>query len=288
MVNDPLRTPVLEKAIGELVKPGDVVFDLGCGLGILTFAALKAGAKKVYACDIDRSALNIAIKTAKQKNLMDRIVFFNDLSSNVILPEKVDVLLAETVGSLGLDENIVPFVIDARTRLLKKGGKILPAKMNIWAAPMGQVIARTASPDEAIQILDRRRPVSHRRDDIKQALWTTELISSNSLLSSPQKYTSIDFHKIKSPFFDKEMVFKIKDDSSLAGFAIWFDVEWAPGFSTSTSPDDPATHWKQGMLWNKKELKLKKDQELLFRLIMGPQNEFFDTQSLTEWGFRVI
>ncbi len=287
MVNDPKRTPVLEQAIAKLIKPGDVVFDLGCGLGVLTFAALKAGARKVYACDIDDAALKTAMKEAKKKGVSDQIEFFNDLSSNVDLPEKVDVILAETVGSLGLDENIVPFVIDARNRLLKEDGKILPNNMTVWVAPCGSK-----------QIPSPRVGEGGRRPG-EGGSWTAEIIKPEQLLAKPQKYVSIDFYKVRKPFFDKEVVFNITNDSSLSGFAVWFEVEWIPSpvgergsthpsFTTRTSPSDAPTHWKQGVLWNGNGLKLKKDQKLLFRLIMGPKEDFFDTQSLTEWGFKIM
>lgn len=267
MIEDPYRTPVLENAISKIVKRGDIVFDLGCGLGLLSQAALKAGAKRVYACDIDKTALEVAIQSAKKRNLLDRITFFHDLSSNVYLPEKVDVILSETVGSLGLDENIVPFVIDARDRFLKKDGIILPAAMTIWAAPVGELGSK------------------------KKSGWTIETIDPKQLLSPPKKYASLVFQKVKSPYFDKEIIFEMKEDSLLQGFAVWFDVQWCHEtkdentYTTSTSPWYPATHWKQGVLWNKTDKKLKKNQKLLFRLIIEPQGDFFDTQSTIEWGF---
>lgn len=42
------------------VKPGDFILDVGCGSAILTIAAMKLGAKKAYAIDIDEVAVGVA------------------------------------------------------------------------------------------------------------------------------------------------------------------------------------------------------------------------------------
>lgn len=264
MVSDSLRTPLLQKAIKKIVKKDDVVFDLGCGTGVLTFEALKAGASKVYACDIDPH-LHDTIKESSQKGFADKICFFHSLSSDVFLMEKVDVLLAETVGSFGLDENIVPFVIDARQRLLKKEGSIIPAKITVFVAPL-----ETRHTGDS-------KPVS--------SGFQTLSVAPDDLLSKPKIYAEIDFKKIKNPFFDKEVIFKINRDGILGGFTGWFEVTWAEGIVTRTSPWDPPTHWEQGFLKNKKALKLKAGDSLTFRLRMFPKEELYSTVSAFEWGF---
>lgn len=48
-----------------------VVIDYGCGSGILAIAALKLGAKKVYAVDIDPQALIATKDNAARNNVMD-------------------------------------------------------------------------------------------------------------------------------------------------------------------------------------------------------------------------
>jgi predicted RNA methylase len=50
MLNDNIRVEQYTKAINEICK-GKVVLDLGCGTGVLSVLAIKAGALKVYAVD---------------------------------------------------------------------------------------------------------------------------------------------------------------------------------------------------------------------------------------------
>ena len=51
MVSDRPRTDAFAAAIREVVKPGDVVLDVGTGTGILAMLAAKAGAREVHAID---------------------------------------------------------------------------------------------------------------------------------------------------------------------------------------------------------------------------------------------
>jgi 16S rRNA G966 N2-methylase RsmD len=51
MVADRPRTDAFAAAIREVVRPTDVVLDVGTGTGILAMLAARAGARKVYAVD---------------------------------------------------------------------------------------------------------------------------------------------------------------------------------------------------------------------------------------------
>lgn len=135
MVFDWQRTMPLLGAIKKRVCRGDVVVDIGCGLGILSFAAALAGAKRVYAIDCDLESLEFAKWEAKKLGLK-QIIFFGDHSFNIELREKCDCLIQETVGPLAFDENFLPTLLDARRRFLKPRGKIIPETLMLYGAPV--------------------------------------------------------------------------------------------------------------------------------------------------------
>lgn len=283
MVFDPLRTPLLIKAIKHLVKAGDkvnppIVFDLGCGLGVLSFAAIRAGVKKVYACDVDTEALSQTYKTAREQGWGKKLFLFEGLSSDIGLPEKVDLILAETVGSLGLDENIVPFVLDARNRFLKKGGKILPAALRVFVAPMDLSQTPTKKPST----IHHSPPTK-----IIEVPFQTGIVFPKNLLANGKKFFSVKFLTEKYIGFDYETSFKVARDGILTGFAGWFECDWTKDFTTSTAPNQPQTHWQQALLPIEEKLPVKKGQKILFRLRIFPKEGPTSTQSAIEWGTKV-
>jgi len=70
--------------------------------------------------------------------LHDRVVFVPGESARVELPEPVDVVVAEVIGSFGLEERIVDSLCDARRRFLRPGGRLVPDLLDLWVAPTRQ------------------------------------------------------------------------------------------------------------------------------------------------------
>ena len=51
-------------ALDKLIQGGEKVLDLGCGSGILSIAALRLGAERAYACDVDPTCVGVAYENA--------------------------------------------------------------------------------------------------------------------------------------------------------------------------------------------------------------------------------
>ena len=101
------------EALEKYVKDDDVVFDVGCGSGILGIAAAKLGAKKIVAVDLDEKCVETSIENAKLNgvkgkmevhlgNLLDVV----DGTANIIVSN----IIAEIITGLVFDlrEHLVP------------------------------------------------------------------------------------------------------------------------------------------------------------------------------------
>ena len=130
MLLDSVRTKTYQEAINRNVKEGDIVLDVGAGSGILSLFAAKAGARKVYSVE-PTSVINLAKRIAKNNNLESRIEFINSRIEEAVIPEKVDCIVSEWLGSFAVQENMIPSVAFARDHFLKRKGKMLPESVDL-------------------------------------------------------------------------------------------------------------------------------------------------------------
>jgi type I protein arginine methyltransferase len=132
-LDDPGRLAAFRRALADVVRPGDVVVDLGAGTGILGLLACEAGAARVYAID-ESGMLEVAREIAAANGRADRIVHLKGHSTEVSVPELADVVVADQIGYLGVEAGVIDSFVDARRRLLKAGGRLIPSRLDLWIA----------------------------------------------------------------------------------------------------------------------------------------------------------
>lgn len=77
----------------EYMKQGDTVIDIGCGSGILSLVAVKSGAEKVIAVDLDPQCMIATEENAQKNNMLDSIdTREGDLFS--VVTESADVVVS--------------------------------------------------------------------------------------------------------------------------------------------------------------------------------------------------
>src|SRR5690625_5075712 len=85
------------QALEETLKQDDIVLDVGSGSGILGIAALKLGAKQVYAYDYDHIAVKSTVENKNLNGYSDAIqAQQNDLLVNV--NQKGDIIVSNTLA----------------------------------------------------------------------------------------------------------------------------------------------------------------------------------------------
>ncbi|KAJ2785900.1 hypothetical protein H4R18_000289 [Coemansia javaensis] len=111
---------------------GKVVLDVGCGTGILSMFAARAGAAKVVAVDnsdiIHRAQANVI-----ENGLGDVVVLVRGKIEELELPvDRVDIIVSEWMGYFLLFEAMLDSVLVARDRYLAPGGLLAPSASYIY------------------------------------------------------------------------------------------------------------------------------------------------------------
>ncbi|XP_043106755.1 histone-arginine methyltransferase CARM1 isoform X4 [Puntigrus tetrazona] len=256
MLQDYLRTATYQKAIllNDVDFRDKVVLDVGCGTGILSFFAVQAGAKKVYAVEAS-SVAKYAEILVKSNNLSNKITVLSEKIEEVCCPEKVDVIISEPMGYMLLNERMLESYLHAKN-WLKPKGMMFPTQGDIHLAPFT---------DEQLYMEHQARSnfwnqrcfygvnlsglhSSAADEFFKQPIVDT--FDMQILMARSVKYTinfleakEEDLHRLEIPF-----VFKLLQSGLIHGLAFWFDVAFAGSRMTvwlSTAPNEPLTHWYQ-------------------------------------------
>ncbi len=242
MLADRTRTEALRGAIEAAVKPGDLVLDLGCGTGILSFFAVQAGARRVYAVEAG-GVIELARAVAEKNGLADRICFLHKNSTRVELPEKVDVLVTETIGNAGLEEGILRSVIDARRRLLKERGAIIPRVLELVVAPVEapELYRRFELWSDDLYRLDFS---AARLFAVNNPLWVK--LEPEACLGKPRSLARVDLAEVATDEVEGEARFVAARRGQVHGIGGWFVAELAAGVVLSNAPPIETPSWSHG------------------------------------------
>lgn len=262
LLGDRKRSDAYRRAILRTVRRGDVVLDLGSGSGILAFFACQAGAHRVYA--IERGGMvEVAKRICRQNGWDGRVVFLHRSSLRARLPERVDVLVTETIGNLGLEEGILGSVIDAGKRFLKPGGRILPRTLELFAAPVELPAAYGK-----VEFWSGRRfgvALSAARAFAVNTTYPVDL-RRRSLLGEPVCLLRLDLRRIAREDLDCRASFTIRRKGILQGVGGWFSAGLCPGIALTNAPPNAVRSWKQRFLPLERPVPVRPGEHLEFRL----------------------
>ena len=108
-VSDAVKIDAYRRALSNLIKPDDVVIDMGCGSGLLGLLALEAGAARLIAVD-SGPILELARETFERNGFGDRVDYHRTHSSELTLDAPADVLVYDQIGGfaheVGLTRNV--------------------------------------------------------------------------------------------------------------------------------------------------------------------------------------
>jgi protein arginine N-methyltransferase 1 len=214
------------------------VVDLGAGSGLFSIFAVQLEARKVYAIEFEES-IDLARQIAQDNACEDKIEFIRDLSTNIELPERADVIVSDIHGGLPFCGRGLESIIDARHRFLAPGGRMIPLRERIWIA------AVSLPPEEYSRVsvwTDGRWGVNlaaGRRFGTDYVF--SVHVKLEQFVSEPACILTLEHMLLESASAGGQITLRAVRDGEINGYALWFDSDLANGISLSSAPGLPQT-----------------------------------------------
>jgi len=274
MLKDETRTLTYRNSMwhNKHLFKGKTVLDVGCGTGILSMFAAKAGAAKVIGVDMS-SIVDYAKKIVADNNLSDIVTIIRGKVEEIELPvPKVDIIISEWMGYCLFYESMLDTVLYARDKWLVEGGLMFPDKATLYLTG----IEDRQYKDDKINWWDD--VYGFDMSSIRKVAVSEPLVDSvdhKCLVTNNCLIKEIDIQTVKKEEipFTSPFHLQFKRNDYLHALVAFFTVEFSHchkriGFSTS--PEHNYTHWKQTVFYLEDYLTSKKGEEVTGTFTMKP------------------
>jgi protein arginine N-methyltransferase 1 len=251
-----------------------IVLDVGCGTGILSMFASKAGAKHVYAVDMS-NIIDKAKEITELNGFADKITLIQGKLEDITLPvEKVDIIVSEWMGYFLLYESMLDTVLYARDKYLVEGGLILPDKCSMYIAGIedGEYKDEKINYWQDVYGFDYSPFI-----DVAMVEPLVDTVNNNSLITDAYKYFEFDINTVTKEGLEYTREFELKPltNELCHAFIVWWDCEF-PGdqkVELKTGPMNQYTHWKQTVFYMDQVLDVKENDTIKGRISSRPNSK---------------
>lgn len=237
LLEDPHRLDAFERAIRTLVRPDDVVLDLGCGTGLFGMLAARRGAARVHA--VESMPVALLAKALIEANGLHGVVTVHHADARFLDPvEPVDLVVSDCLGRFLVDDGMIPAVVKAG-QWLKPTGRFCPSAIQLFLAPVGLMTLGAVDTFAAsFYGLDYGAALPYAwNHTYKVDMGPEHLLATEQL-----------FHDWAPPDapapFTGQVEFELTESCELRGVVGWFEATLAPGITLSNQPGHE-THWGQ-------------------------------------------
>jgi len=240
------------------------VLVINSGIGLYSLFCAKAGARKVYSLEPNKTYFKFQKKIVQLNRYQDIIEVHNCEIEDIYNIEKVDIIVCEWMGNFLLSNSFLKSVIYARDKFLVRDGLIFPDKATLYICGIQDEEFKQSK----FKMWDNVYNVN--MSCVKNVSFKDPLIDTfnkKNILSTICPIFEVDLYKIKESEINfsnsYELIFNKNDNlSALAG---WFDVEFSKTpnkIKFTTSPFNQYTRWKQTIFYLEKNIKVYKGSVL--------------------------
>ena len=283
MLRDDSRTLSYRNAVynNPSLFCGKVVLDVGCGTGILSLFAAKAGAKKVYA--IDNSPIAKYAERIVAENGFADVIDVRQARIEDISIEQVDIIISEWMGYCLLYESMLFSVLFARDKLLKEGGTMFPNRARMFMCGIeGQHLKRKfAFWDDVYGFKMTATKECALTEPVIQTASEADIVTDDSMLVDWDLNTINDAGNLE---VNAEFSLTPLETVKCHALVVWFEVVFeGPEAQVvmSTSPFARDTHWAQTIFYLRNPVDLIINLPITGRFLMKPNSRNRRDQDIT-------
>jgi type II protein arginine methyltransferase len=258
MLNDIGRNEQYDRAIRQVVDTQSTVLDVGTGSGLLSMMAARAGAQKIYTCEVVPPIAEVALAVIASNGYANRIQVIAKKSDELVLgidiPKRLDILVTETIDSALIGEGIIPIIKHARKYLLKPDAKVLPMGATVFASLVeSETVLKMNRVDRAVGF-----DVSGFNQLATSGAYPVRLgLLSHRLLCEPIAVCQFDFEQDGLERRQFELPIVPQASGMCHAVAFWFDLYLNEATTISNAPSNSQTHWKQAIQCLPRPIELK-------------------------------
>lgn len=280
MLKDEVRTLTYRNAMiyNRHLFKDKVVLDLGCGTGILSMFAAKAGAKRVIGIDMS-SIVGYAEEIIASNNLSSVITLIRGKIEEVELPDgitEVDIIVSEWMGYCLLYESMLNSILYARDKWLnKQTGLLFPDKCQLYICGIEDKKYRDEKINWWYNVYGFDMSCI-RKVAIKEPL--VDSVDNRQVMTTHHLLKEFDLQtvRVEDLSFTANFTLDATRNDYIHALVAYFTVEFSKchkycGFSTG--PDAPYTHWKQTLFYfdhDDEDIMLHKGEKLIGKLALRP------------------
>lgn len=256
LLQDRARVLTYRAAIEKHARDRTVV-EIGCGTGILSLFAAQAGARRVIAIE-ETGIAEVAARMFAANGCAEIVDLRRANSRDVELAEPADLLLHEIFGVDPFEEGLLPALDDARRRLLRPGGRLLPYRLEVCCLgvevdeppPDGERTLAEARGLADVYALDFEPFVQALAESFQKPASRRTWIGHQTrfepkILSEEQRLLDLDFRSdpLDLTGWASTVQLRILREGTLGGVVLFFQAHLDEETRLTTSPQAPATHW---------------------------------------------
>jgi hypothetical protein len=218
-------------ALRRVVTPGTVVLDLGGDLGRRAALACHLDARRVYSVQTVHT-VSVAKEIAAANGCADRIEFIDSAAAGGVLPDRIDVVLAQLPGKLPLHGVSLASSLRGGRPLRAQIPATIPQREKLWVAVVESEpqYQRHVSPWEDTGHGWNMASARH----LSLNTWS-RFRTPGRLLVEPREWATIEYAALESLDRRAEIEWTVSQPGIAHGLAIWPEVVLADGIVLANS-----------------------------------------------------